>query len=387
MLGLDDDDLVLAEQEELAAPLAQTPSLGLKQSAVRWLPGAASADGAIAAAGSWDEYENGGEDQVALWSVRFEPGAEDAMEAAEAEAVRIVCSSPHSGCVLGLAVAATAAGAAVFTASGAGGAACYSVEGGGAALSARWSEGTDAHAGVAALGVCWNEHLGRLALVSEDGRLALIEAERAKRSLCVQSDEPSLGAVCWPSAHVAATAASCVLLWDVRQPAPAPSLRLACADGVPAHLAPQLHAVGVHSQRADMFAAGSSGGEVYVWDARAPTAPVSAPSAATRIDAHRSDVWEVRFAPSAYGDLLSCSSDGTLQAWTLSALGFDEASRTASREAAARLGFGAEEPLEPASRTLVEFERPVNSFDVSDAHGALAAASDAEVLTFLDLRH
>ena len=39
-----------------------------------------------------------------------------------------------------------------------------------------------------------------------------------------------------------------------------------------------------------------------------------------------------------------------------------------------------------AARTLVQLSLPVNSLDLSSEHGLLASASDAQVLTFLDLR-
>ena len=67
----------------------------------------------------------------------------------------------------------------------------------------------------------------------------------------------------------------------------------------------------------------------------------------------------MRYASTHHGELLSCSSDGTLVA----------------RDSAA-----------DAATTLVALEFPINSFDVSPVHGGLAAASDAEVLTFIDLR-
>ncbi|EOD30328.1 hypothetical protein EMIHUDRAFT_113347 [Emiliania huxleyi CCMP1516] len=80
--------------------------------------------------------------------------------------------------------------------------------------------------------------------------------------------------------------------------------------------------------------------------------------------AHGGDVWCVAYAQLALGDLLSCSSDGTLVA-------------------------RAEEGT--ASQALLE--QPIGcsihrrmTGVVSPLHGGLAAASDAEVLTFIDLR-
>ena len=43
-------------------------------------------------------------------------------------------------------------------------------------------------------------------------------------------------------------------------------------------------------------------------------------------------------------------------------------------------------PTSAYRRTLVQLERPINALHVSAVHGALASASDAEVLPFIDLR-
>ena len=70
MIALDDDDFFLEtrpEQPAAAAPLlAQTRSIGLKQSVVRWLPAVGSR--ALALAGSWDEPSN----ELSAWSVQVE---------------------------------------------------------------------------------------------------------------------------------------------------------------------------------------------------------------------------------------------------------------------------------------------------------------------------
>ena len=70
---------------------------------------------------------------------------------------------------------------------------------------------------------------------------------------------------------------------------------------------------------------------------------------------------------------------GTLQASRIAELGFGEASRIDASDDIAQV-------RDHSSRTLVALERPINSLHVSEVHGALASASDAEVLTFLDLR-
>ena len=69
----------------------------------------------------------------------------------------------------------------------------------------------------------------------------------------------------------------------------------------------------------------------------------------------------LQFGHSAYGELMSCGSDGSVQAWT----GIES-------EAA-------------APRVLIQLHMPVNDIHLSE-QGTLAAASDAEQLTFIDLR-
>ena len=68
MLSLDVQDTFLEVEPSWSAPLAQTASLGLKQSAVRWLPSAVHplTGGALAIAGSWDEP---GQNELSVWSV------------------------------------------------------------------------------------------------------------------------------------------------------------------------------------------------------------------------------------------------------------------------------------------------------------------------------
>ena len=75
-------------------------------------------------------------------------------------------------------------------------------------------------------------------------------------------------------------------------------------------------------------------------------------------------MWGVQFAHGAHGQLLSCAADGTLVAWK-------------ALEAAGGVWD---------ARTLVELSLPVNSLHLDAHQGLLASASDAQVLTFIDMR-
>ena len=377
-------------------PVSQTPSLGLKQSVVRWVPGEPTEAGALALAGSWDEPAN----ELSAWRVRLDDGNAMPMNAdddtADYYSPQLVGAAPHKGCVLGLSVAAgTGMGGAIalaYTASGCGGVACYSVradEGGdtGAEVELRsvWQSAAPP-GGLATLGVASGAG-GDVAAVSEDGRVALLTAERGTEAWAAQSHEPALYAACWWDHNMLAVAGAVVSVWDVRVRGASPSLTLATTPGAHAHLGTPLLCLSTEPYSPHRLAAGGTDGSLAVWDVRVAKAAVDAGAAAAgaggagsagggapplqRFGAHTADVWDVqlvgsRNAPSGGACLLSCGTDGLLHSWPL------EAPATA---------LDASEP--PARETLVQLALPVNSLELSP-HGVLAAASDAQVLTFLD---
>ena len=205
-------------------------------------------------------------------------------------------------------------------------------------------------------------------LVRAPGTLALLDAAReGQRTAELATREAALLALCWHAPRTVVAAGSCLQSWDLRSGAP--GVRFEAGVGVAVHCAPQLHCVAAHPQRSHLLAAGASDGSIYLWDARrAGGGPANhlalahaqfkrAPGA-RRVGA---DVLGLQFGQTAYGELTSCGSDGSVQAWT----GIES-------EAA-------------APRVLVQLHMPVNDIDLSE-QGTLAAASDAEQLTFIDLR-
>ena len=383
MLGLTTEDTFLDIGTTCAAPLAQTASLGLKQSAVRWLPSAVHpiTGGALALAGSWDECKN----ELSAWSVLLTESDDSAMDGSAPRApvaAQSVGAAPHEGCVLGLSVGAMSGKLVAYTASGAGGVCCYTVhisDGGDVSLRPQWTDGNCAAAraqGLATLGVCYSAEAG-VAAAGEDGALSLLEPERGECAWRAQSNEPAIFDVCWWDQHTAVTAGTVLALWDVRAKAAAPQLVLTRAPSAEAHLAAQLLCVSSDPQPPYRLAAGASDGAVCLWDVRAASALASAaatgtaPAAGTgvapmrSIAAHAGDVWGVQLGSGPHGQLLSCSSDGTLVAW--------------------QLGCDSVEG-EEAGRPLVQLALPVNSLHLSAEHGWLASASDGGVLTFMDLR-
>jgi len=387
-MQLTNEDTYLEEETSIgAAPSVQTSSLGSKQFAVRWLPTCCQPDPSqpVAVAGTWDEPQN----EIALWSVRFSsdfPAKDENMldVAEESQSVpKQVCCVPHDGCVLDLSVGRSSAGSpVVFSASGTGCITCFCIEGGvtGAAnasiealtLKQQWAVPT-AGKGFAALGVSWSAEEQRLAAVNEDGALVLLDDSRGCRLDVGHSHETSLFGLSWQAPHQLLTAGNSVLIWDIRTKL-APKLRLEPQPGAAAHLAPQMHCVSVHPAKPNLLTSGSADGDLFLWDMRR----AEKHTAVARVQAHSSDVWGVHLGETGYGDLLSCSSDGTLQAWRLDNI--------------LSLDGGADDPApflppynEQGSRVLVQLGLPVNAFDVCDL-GALVAASDAQVLTFIDLR-
>ncbi len=386
-----------------APPVAQTPSLGRKQSAVRWLPGKPHPEaGALALAGSWDEPEN----ELAAWRVRLDSApADDALamdDDAEERGPQRVGAAPHDGCVLGLAVAGTLA----FTASGAGGVSCYAIEadedeavGGEVALRHQWRGGTPQDA-LATLGVASSGNGAEVAAVGEDGGLVLLTAERGAEKWRTQSREPTLYAVGWWDESTLVVGGTVVSLWDVRaRGGPRPSLTLAPTAGAQMHLAAPLVCVSAEPEVPRRLAAGAADGTLSVWDVRAAGLPPS-----QRFLAHGADVWDVQLGYNLGhnldvcdvqlgGDgggggggepgptLLSCSSDGWLYEWSLDAAPEPpplDNGRTAAALPAEPLGCTAP----PARRALVQLPLPINSLELSP-HGMLAAASDAQTLTFV----
>ncbi|KAL1498636.1 hypothetical protein AB1Y20_013949 [Prymnesium parvum] len=360
-LSLGPEDFAL-DDDELGEPIAEvltvaTRGLGSKQRAVRWLERLDDRT-ALAAAGSWDEPGC----ELALWRVSFAPA--DAMDAdGAASAARSVSATPHEGgCVLGI----EAAPRRLYTACGGGGVCCYAVEGveeEAPSLRLAWRQaGTPS---VATLGVGWDKGSGALCAVSEEGSLTQLDAASGMAVHAVATDELALYAVAWSRAAAgasaqAATVSSRLMLWDVRAAGKRPVLTLLPKPHSPE--AVQLQCVSSDDARPHLLGAGSSEGSLYLWDARYPHAP------AVAMEAHAADVWALQMCSCLYGDLLSCSTDGTVQArkWGSDSL------------ATMEVGEG-----EPEVRTLVEQELPMNDLHFWPECGYLACASDAEVLTFI----
>lgn len=86
-------------------------------------------------------------------------------------------------------------------------------------------------------------------------------------------------------------------------------------------------------------------------------------------------MWGLQLCDSSHGDLLSCSSDGTLRGRVWGGEHFSPM----------EVGGGEGEEAESGESILVQLELPINALHYSQQLGYLACASDAEVLTFIDL--
>lgn len=136
-------------------------------------------------------------------------------------------------------------------------------------------------------------------------------------------------------------------------------------------MVPQLQSIATDESARFSIGAGSSEGVIYMWDLR------NSQQATYRWAAHGSDVCGLQFCNNShFGDLLSCSSDGTVQAWHLD---YSQATSTGSN------GVCSDIPEEKQGRTLVKLELPINDLHYSKELGYLASASDSEVLTFIDM--
>ena len=431
-LALADTDLDLdLEEEKPALPFLQTQSLGSKQSTVRWLPKeVGSGVEAVAAAGSADERVC----KVALWGVSFDVQAADDDDAMGREddalpSAQQLCAADHDGCVLDASVG-EGQPTTLFTASGAGGVSCYAVKGLGGdvpELSLKWRE--DGHSALATLGVACHEARGWVASVGEDGVVALLDAERGAATRRVKTDEPALYDVSWLAGGdaTAVTAGGKLSLWDMRTDSRRPCLALRPEAGAPEHLGAQLQCVASDGGLGSLLAAGSSDGAIYLWDVRMGDKGPSCTLPPRRLAHHAADVWGLQLAPTPAGNLFSCSSDGTVQARAQpsrrpraaapppsSAPPAHRATRAIppppspllpaapapacpapahpARLPAAQawtLPVGAEghgDSVGPEAQALIELALPVNAVHYSPQLGLLAAASDSEVLSFVDLR-
>lgn len=359
MLALDEDDTFLEVAEEPPAPqplLAQTRSLGLKQSAVRWLPSAVVGNRALALAGSWDDPES---NELSMWSVQAEAPADEGSMMTDAAAAAqptlsaaMVGSAAHSGCVLGMSVGGTRRIVA-FTASGTGGASCYTVEVGdgpndAVTLRPQWTAVAAPAGGLATLGVCFNGE-SHVCAAGEDGVLSVVDAERGVLAWKAQTREAALFDVGWcpgVSDHLVVTAGTTLGIWDLRVRAAAPQQTLAPTPGVEAHAAAALLCVSADRQQQHRIAAGASDGAVHVWDVRAAGAGAGGVQAPVKSipGAHGGDVWGVQLGSGPHGEMLSCGSDGLLVAWS-----------------SLELNGGGGDYFPPRPRSLVQLSLPINS--------------------------
>jgi WD40 repeat protein len=266
-------------------------------------------------------------------------------------------------------------GSTVFTASGSGGVCCFTVsvaEGGDVALAQRWRSDAP-NGGLATLGVSYSADADRVCAAGEDGVLEILHPENGARAWHVQSGEPALFGACWRDAHTAVSAGTVLALWDIRARASTPQRTLTPRPGAEAHKSSQLLCVSADPQHPHRLAAGTSDGSVHVWDVRGGGGGAAAtPPLCTIRAAHTGDVWCVQLGSGPHGQLLSASSDGRVIGWEL------------------ELAHGAQMmeagEYERADQTLIELALPINSLHLSHDHDMLATASDAQVLTFVDLR-
>ena len=346
-LCMAEEDLLVNEAGRPLPMPKQTPSLGLKQHKVRCMQRSPTF-----IAGTADETHN----QLSVWTVNLQ---DDQVEPHTANPA-LMHSIPHRGDVLDIDLHDYNQSPTVFTASGEGRVQCYSVESQATCdfvLCEAWSVATASPA----LGVAYGSEKGCLAAVSEDGSLIQLDASLGKQLSKTEKRGSSLLGVHWHSPHQVATVGSCVLLWDFRlNTGPVAQFEAISERDV------ALNCAATNPHKRNILSAGSSKGEIFFWDTRfVPHTNLTQgqPNSLSRqkIVPHTADIWGVQFYKSGYGDLFSCSSDGNLLASHI-----DDA--------------------DAFPRPVVTFDLPVNSFDISDAFGALVAASDSEVLTVVDLR-
>eukprot|EP00795_Rhopilema_esculentum_P017244 gene17244-8805_t len=151
------------------------------------------------------------------------------------------------------------------------------------------------------------------ASVGEDGKINVLHLERKEPLRTIDNAEcVAIRSVKYTqtSEIVTGGATGQLKLWDLRQPAKKPSKTMILSgDKV------SLESVERHPHQPCLLVTGAADGIIGVWDLRHERYPV------TLIEAHESEVWEVKFHPQSPDNLFTCSDDGSVWYWDGTSIG------------------------------------------------------------------
>ena len=216
------------------------------------------------------------------------------------------------------------------------------------------------HVGAAACIDVQRPGAGDAAIVTggDDGGAAVLSAETGVVQRFPRADSSAVSAVRWvsPFTFLTLTTAGQLKMWDLRQGSAQPSWTTKrLADG-----ASLLHCMDIHPTQTHIVATGCSAGVVTLWDARSSVI-------ASKVHAHDSDIWRVRFHPTRPNNLVTTGDDGLVLWWNFASKGTSFAA--------------SEDSL--VLQTIAKSAMPVTALDIVPTAAAtyVVAGSDAESVT------
>ncbi|XP_067049328.1 nucleoporin Nup43-like [Acropora muricata] len=141
----------------------------------------------------------------------------------------------------------------------------------------------------------------------EDGQINVLKLDHRHPVRTIESaDSTTINDITFTKSNevAAATFGGQMKVWDLRQPSDKPGqIMLLSGDRV------SLLCVDKHPTQPHLLAAGGQDGVLSIWDMRQELYPV------TLLEAHKAEIWEVRFHPLSPDNLFTCSEDGSLWHW------------------------------------------------------------------------
>jgi len=293
-----------ADQEDCSENCIAIKYIGQKIAKVRWKPShfgqLRPSDKFIT--GSWDDERN----LVSLWNVgQSKEGKYFENEATGGEP-ELLCSALHNGSVTDIEFVASDH---FITSSSCGNITLYETTKDEKEILAQRNWSGTHHFGKEQPCSCTNVSVSQSNFVSvgEDGRINVFQVEQINPLRVIDNAEcVSITSVIHTKTNEIVTTNSIGQLkaWDLRQ-----SGSKAMKTMLPSGEKVALESVDRHPYQPYLVVTGSSDGVVGVWDLRHERYPVA------MIDAHDSEVWEVKFHSLYPDNMFTCSEDGSAWYW------------------------------------------------------------------------
>ncbi|XP_070568783.1 nucleoporin Nup43-like isoform X2 [Ptychodera flava] len=276
-----------------------------KISKIRWRPraqqGLQASD--VFASGSWDDEEN----KIAIWkcseSLLQVDSKEQAVEQLEPE---LLCETRHIGDVTDLKYIDSER---LIGTSSTGTVTVYRYHENAKTLSVHnnWESVHHHPSGKSCPCTCVAVNTPDVVSVGEDGRIQVLRLDQRHPVRTIDNaDSCTIHAVCYLKQYEVITVNSTgqLKIWDLRQPTSQPSRSfILSGERIP------LHCIDKHPNQPHIVATGGEDGVLTIWDMRQESFPV------TLLDAHSTNMWELKFHPTNPDHLFTCSEDGSVWHW------------------------------------------------------------------------